>query len=176
MVHGLVTFKTQIGWMGLQGDGKRILRTAMGNRYRKDLIARFAEFLDDSVPLLSADACPQLAERFQKFFSGQKVSLSHLRIDESWMTPFQKRVVEACRAIPWGETLTYGQLAQVAGNPGASRAVGSVMSKNRFPIIVPCHRVCSSSGLGGFSAPNGTQLKTILLENEGHQLTKGAKR
>jgi methylated-DNA-[protein]-cysteine S-methyltransferase len=90
-----------------------------------------------------------------------------LPIDESPWTPFQKRVIDVCRSIPWGSTLTYGQVAALAGSPGASRAVGSVMAKNRFPLIVPCHRVIGSNGLGGFSAPDGLKLKSRLLANEG---------
>ena len=82
-------------------------------------------------------------------------------------TPFQFRVLTCCRAIPWGETRTYGQLARAAGSPGAARAVGQVMATNRLPLIVPCHRVVpASGGLGGFSAPQGTRLKRSLLEQE----------
>ena len=103
----------------------------------------------------------------QKFVSGRKTTLASLLIDDSWMTTFQKRVSQMCRDIPWGETITYGQLAALAGSHRASRAAGSVMANNRFPLIVPCHRVVSSQGLGGFTAPHGADLKRKLLENEG---------
>ncbi len=73
----------------------------------------------------------------------------------------------ACRRIPWGQTRSYAQLAAVAGRPGAARAVGSVMAKNRVPLVVPCHRVIASSGqLGGYSAPQGLSLKRRLLAME----------
>jgi len=63
---------------------------------------------------------------------------------------------------------TYGELADLAGYPGAARAVGSVMSSNRYPIIIPCHRVVGSAGsLGGFSAPQGISLKERMLTLEG---------
>ena len=80
------------------------------------------------------------------------------------------QVVRACRKIGRGRTRTYGELAAAAGSPGASRAVGSVMAKNRFPIIVPCHRVVGAGGsLGGFSAPTGLNLKERMLALEGHE-------
>ncbi|MGE0756040.1 MAG: methylated-DNA--[protein]-cysteine S-methyltransferase [Pirellulaceae bacterium] len=83
-------------------------------------------------------------------------------------TDFQRAVVDCCRAIPVGETRTYGELARCAGRPGAARAVGQVMACNRFPIVVPCHRVVASNGgLGGFSARDGLNLKRRLLRLEG---------
>ena len=82
------------------------------------------------------------------------------------MTPFQKQVIRTCREIPYGETLTYGELAVKAGSPGGARAVGTTMRTNRFPIIVPCHRVVGANGLGGFSASQGVQTKRRLLEIE----------
>ena len=77
-------------------------------------------------------------------------------------------VIKNCRRIGWGETLTYGQLAEAAGSPRAARAVGTVMSGNRFPIIVPCHRVVSSTGnrFGGFTAPGGVPMKKRMLKLE----------
>ena len=76
-------------------------------------------------------------------------------------------MIDACRAIPRGETLTYGQLAAKAGYPGAARAVGQVMARNCLPLLIPCHRVVGSNGLHGFSAPGGLATKQRLLEIEG---------
>ena len=94
-------------------------------------------------------------------FSGVQLDLSHL-------TSFQERVIQRCRAIPYGVTLNYGELARQAGSPRAARAVGNVMATNRFPLVVPCHRVVGANGaLGGYSAPNGLAIKVRLLRNEG---------
>jgi methylated-DNA-[protein]-cysteine S-methyltransferase len=72
-----------------------------------------------------------------------------------------------------GRVRTYGELAAAAGSAGAARAVGSVMAKNRHPIIVPCHRVVGSAGsLGGFSARDGINMKRRMLELEGAPITK----
>ena len=71
------------------------------------------------------------------------------------------------RNVPYGQTLSYAELAAKAGSPKAARAVGSVMAQNRVPLIIPCHRVVGSGGhLGGFSAPRGIAFKKQLLELE----------
>lgn len=81
---------------------------------------------------------------------------------------FHRRAWEAARAIPPGCTCTYLELAQALGDPGAVRAVGQAMGRNRFPIVVPCHRVLAAGGgAGGFSAPGGVITKARLLEIEG---------
>jgi methylated-DNA-[protein]-cysteine S-methyltransferase len=81
-------------------------------------------------------------------------------------TPFQQAVWNQLRAIPYGETRTYGQLAQRLGRPTASRAVGAANGQNPLPIVVPCHRVIGSTGkLIGFHG--GLQLKEFLLGLEG---------
>jgi len=86
--------------------------------------------------------------------------------DLSWTTDFQLRVYKALALIPCGKTVTYGELAALAGSPKASRAVGSAMSKNRFLIAIPCHRVTAAGNkLGGFSS--GIDNKIKLLSSEG---------
>lgn len=81
------------------------------------------------------------------------------------MTPFTLEVLEACALVPWGETVTYGELAHRIGNPGAVRAVGTALGRNPLPILIPCHRVLSGSGIGGFSG--GMEWKRRLLGVEG---------
>jgi len=80
-------------------------------------------------------------------------------------TPFQKRVWSELERIPYGETITYGELARRAGHPGAARAVGSANGANALWIVVPCHRVVASNGLGGYGG--GLEVKSALLELEG---------
>lgn len=82
-------------------------------------------------------------------------------------TPFQQKVLKELANVPFGETVTYGELAARTGNPRASRAVGGVMRRNPLPIVIPCHRVLACGGrLGGFTG--GTDLKEMLLGIEGH--------
>ena len=81
-------------------------------------------------------------------------------------TPFQLRVWQELRRIPWGQTISYGELARRVGNPKASRAVGQANAVNPIPLIVPCHRVIAAGGgLGGYSS--GLDRKRWLLRHEG---------
>jgi len=79
---------------------------------------------------------------------------------------FFRKVLLALKKVPYGKTVTYGELASMAGSPRASRAAGTACSKNPLPLIIPCHRVISSGNrLGGYGG--GERLKRKLLENEG---------
>ncbi len=93
--------------------------------------------------------------------------LLDVKLDLTGYTDFQKKVVRAVRRIPRGQTASYGQVAAKVGSPRAARAFGTVMAQNRYPLIVPCHRVVAASSLGGFSAPDGISLKRRLLKLEG---------
>jgi O-6-methylguanine DNA methyltransferase len=92
-----------------------------------------------------------------------------LIIDLEGYTTFQLAVVEALRRVPYGEVVTYGELAALAGRPNAQRAAGSVCAQNRFPLVVPCHRVVSATGIGGYG-PSGVEVKRRLLRLEGVSL------
>ncbi|MBD3315147.1 MAG: methylated-DNA--[protein]-cysteine S-methyltransferase [Chitinivibrionales bacterium] len=99
--------------------------------------------------------------------------LTGVMVDLAWATSFQRRVLTAARHIPWGSTVTYAELASMALTPRAARAAASVMRHNRFPLIIPCHRVVAASGIGGFlgkKAGWGVALKKRLFFNEGVRL------
>jgi methylated-DNA-[protein]-cysteine S-methyltransferase len=112
------------------------------------------------------DFVPELVRRIHRLLAGEDEDVSDVPIDLSWCTPFQLAAIEALRAVPRGEIVTYGELAALAGAPGAARAAGSVCAGNRFWLLVPCHRVVSASGIGGYGA-SGVGLKRRLLELEG---------
>ena len=107
----------------------------------------------------------RLAERIGSYFAGSHDSFADVELDLEGYTQFQLAVVEALRRVPWGEVVTYGELAALAGYPNAQRAAGSVCAQNRFPLVVPCHRVVSASGIGGYGA-SGVEVKRRLLEHE----------
>ncbi|MCH8967935.1 MAG: MGMT family protein [Planctomycetes bacterium] len=109
---------------------------------------------------------PQLQRQIQRYFDGLPTDF-WIKLDLSDRTPFHQTVLRACATIPFGETLTYGQLADLAGRPGAARAVGSVMAGNPIPLIIPCHRVIAAAGRpSGFSAPGGAHTRKRLLQLE----------
>ena len=108
----------------------------------------------------------RLSQLFRDYFAGVAVSFGEVPIDPPFGTPFQRDVWEAARAIPFGQTATYGELAVRVGRPGTARAVGSALGLNPVCIVVPCHRVLATGGkLGGFSA--GLDWKRRLLRLEG---------
>jgi len=89
--------------------------------------------------------------------------------DISWASEFDRKVYRAVLEIPFGQVRSYGWVAKRIGKPGAVRAVGGALSRNRMPIVIPCHRVIKSNGdLGGFSS--GIKMKKFLLRLEGHSL------
>ena len=103
-----------------------------------------------------------LAKRMRRYFAGDPVSFDDVEVDLSWGTEFQIALAEALRAVPYGETVTYGELAALAGRPNAPRAAGTFGADNRFPLVVPCHRVVSAGGLGGYGSLGGAYKRRLL--------------
>ena len=106
-----------------------------------------------------------LGERLRAFFAGEPVSFADVELDLEWCTPFQLAVAETLRGVPRGEVVTYGELAALAGYPGAQRAAGTFCAHNRFPVVVPCHRVVSAAGIGSYGS-QGVEYKRRLLALE----------
>ena len=112
----------------------------------------------------------QTLQQLLEYLAGKRRSFD-VPIDWTCMKPFQIKVLERTAAIPYGQALTYGQLAAELNHPAASRAVGGALARNPIPIIIPCHRVVASNGrLTGFSAAEGIRTKQWLLELEGRQV------
>jgi methylated-DNA-[protein]-cysteine S-methyltransferase len=106
-----------------------------------------------------------LATRMARYFAGERDDFADVPLDLAWCTPFQRAVAETLRRIPYGETVSYGELAALAGYPNAQRAAGSFCARNRTPLVVPCHRVVAAGGLGAYGAL-GLAYKRRLLELE----------
>jgi len=108
-----------------------------------------------------------LVELLQAYAEGTPVDFSQVPIELDVSSDFRRGVLNACRKVPYGQTISYGQLALRAGVPGAARAVGTCMAQNPLPLIVPCHRVTRTGGeIGPYSAPGGTATKRRLLAME----------
>jgi len=110
---------------------------------------------------------PDLVRRIHSFFAGEPVSFADVELDLEWCTPFQHAVASQLRAVPWGEVVSYGELADRAGYPRAGRAAGSFCAHNRFFLLVPCHRVVATDGIGSYGAA-GIGFKRRLLGLERH--------
>lgn len=165
----LDVFESDLGWIAVSAVDRRLLGVTFGHARRADALAAAKTHRMIGVSP-SGDARAWLAdlrERFRSFARGEFEDFRDVAIDESHLTAFERSVERACRAIPYGETMSYGQLAAKVGRPGAARAVGRVMATNRYPLVVPCHRVLASGGgLGGYSAPQGLAMKRRLLALE----------
>jgi methylated-DNA-[protein]-cysteine S-methyltransferase len=110
--------------------------------------------------------CNPVADLVMAYFAGENVSFDGVLLDLDYETDFLTRCAHALRAIPRGETVTYGELAALAGAPGAARAAGSFCARNRLGLFVPCHRVVSAGGLGSYGS-FGLEYKKRLLRLEG---------
>jgi methylated-DNA-[protein]-cysteine S-methyltransferase len=102
----------------------------------------------------------------ERYFRGVPVDFGDVEVAFDDQTPFQQSIADALRAVPWGEVVSYRDLAHAAGFPNAQRAAGTFCSRNRFPLVVPCHRVVGSDGIGGYGSL-GVAYKRRLLELEG---------
>lgn len=111
----------------------------------------------------------EVVHRLLRYFAGERVGFEAVPIDLSWTTRFQRAVAETLRRLPYGEVVTYGELAALAGYPGAQRAAGGFCAANPFSLIIPCHRVVAATGLGSYGSL-GQPYKRRLLALEGVNL------
>lgn len=162
--RSVAVFPTDLGWMAMAGYGDVVQWLTLGHPSAPAAMAQIPSPWCDAV----ADGWkPDLVRRLQDYTHGERDEFLDVVIDVGAQTAFQQRVTACCRRIGWGSRLTYAELAEQAGSPGAARAVGNCMASNRIPLIVPCHRVVGSAGgLGGYSAAGGTDLKRRLLALE----------
>lgn len=111
----------------------------------------------------------QFVERLRAYFSGGRVDFARTEVDVEGWTAFQQDVLAALRDVRYGEVVSYSELARLAGYPKAQRAAGTFCARNRFPLVVPCHRVVSSDGIGSYGSL-GLDYKRRLLALEGVSL------
>ncbi len=153
-----VTLTTPIGELLLVSDGESLTALRFDD-------ARRGSPTPGAVP----DAVlERTAAQLGEYFAGERTSFDiPLRAAG---TPFEQRVWDELRAIPYGETTSYGEIAVRVGEPGAARAVGRANGRNPIPVIVPCHRVIGADGsLTGFGG--GLECKRALLDLEGGTLS-----
>jgi methylated-DNA-[protein]-cysteine S-methyltransferase len=106
-------------------------------------------------------------ERIRAYFAGERVDFEDVEIDLDWTTPFQRALTDILRKVPYGETVTYGELAALAGHPNAQRAAGTFCARNRFGLVVPCHRVVAADGIGPYGSLGARYKRRLLVLEEG---------
>ena len=111
----------------------------------------------------------EVVQLLQAYFAGEPAPLGDVPVDLEYETPFLSRCAAALRTVPRGEVVTYGELAALAGAPGAARAAGGFCARSHLSIFVPCHRVVSAGGLGPYGS-YGAGYKRRLLALEGCEL------
>ena len=177
----IASFETELSWMAIAWRDDTLVANMFGYPSR-----RLVELALARIPGMPQSFCRVAVEgqvtdlpswainliaKLKLYAAGETVDFADTPLSLEHLTTFGARVIAACRAIPWSETRSYGELATACGSPGAARAVGSVMAKNRYPLIVPCHRVLAAGGeIGGYSALDGLQMKRRLLAMENASL------
>ena len=136
---------------------------------RGDALVRVALEDPETLPHdLPAPSRPDrtVARQFDDYFSGRRRRFDLPVGPVPGVTPFRRTVFETLRAeVPYGETISYGELAALSGAPGAARAVGSALRSNVLLLVVPCHRVITGDGrLGGFGGRPGIKRRLLALE------------
>jgi methylated-DNA-[protein]-cysteine S-methyltransferase len=167
MAHHL--FQTDFGVCGIAWSDAGTSAFLLPESSPKLTEARLMRLSGSTEPAEAPAWVAALVTAVQRHLSGDFQSFAKARLDWTLVSEFQRRIYEAARRIPPGETLTYGGLATSIGlKPGAARAVGRAMATNPWPLLIPCHRVLGAGGkLTGFSAAGGTRTKARLLSHEG---------
>jgi methylated-DNA-[protein]-cysteine S-methyltransferase len=165
---GLTTCQTAYGWVGIAWSERSLVALSLPQATEAEAMGQLPAGGGTAPAATPGLDVAALVEKLQAYFDGEAVDFDE-PLDKSIGTEFQRRVWAITRAIPRGQTRTYGQIARQAGSPGAARAVGQSMARNPWPIVVPCHRVVGSDGsLTGFGG--GVEMKHRMLAMEGARL------
>lgn len=152
--------KTPIGVLRIETEKDKI---------REIYVLRDGEHISDE-PCAKEPLMEEAKRQLEEYFEGRRQDFE-LELDFERGSEFQQRVWKALTQIPYGETMSYGQVAKAAGSPKGARACGNAVGANPFLIVVPCHRVIKGDGtIGGFSS--GLDKKRVLLDLEEIKLCK----
>lgn len=161
-------FETAIGTCGVVWNDRGLTAVLLPEGDRSRLRARIGKRRPDAAEAGPPREIAEATAAMAALLAGEPQDLRFVRLDIERAGEFERRVYEIARAIPPGQTLTYGEIASRLGDPLAAQAVGQAMGRNPWPVVVPCHRVLASGGkVGGFSAPGGARTKLKMLEIEG---------
>ena len=161
-------FDTAIGACAIVWGDRGIKALSLPEKSEAQLRARLARQFPDGREGALLPEITAAVDRIRTLLRGEPDDLTDLVLDMEGQPEFHLRVYELARAIPPGETKTYGEIASALGDKTLSRAVGQALGRNPWPIVVPCHRVLAADGkTGGFSADGGIEIKMRMLTIEG---------
>jgi methylated-DNA-[protein]-cysteine S-methyltransferase len=166
-VLAFTVFPTAIGTCALAWSDLGVFAVWLPEVSAERLQARIAQRFPQAVEALPSGDVTVAIDAITALLRGERTDLGAIRLDDSRLDPFDRRVYAAARAITPGRVVSYAELAARVGADATAREVGQSLGRNPFPIVVPCHRIVAASGeLGGFSAPGGTATKRRLLTIE----------
>ena len=157
--YSLSKLDSEIGTIFVIGTERGVSRVIFG----RDEFEEYVSGLNGTT-LVEDGGVEESVNEIKLYLEG-KLKEFHTRLDLSYGTSFQISVWRELLNIPFGKVKTYSEIANKIGKPGAARAVGNAVGANPIPIIIPCHRVVATSGLGGYSG--GIEIKKRLLQTEG---------
>jgi methylated-DNA-[protein]-cysteine S-methyltransferase len=162
-------FETAAGWCGIAWNGAGVVRFTLPVSNEDSADRLLLRKLPDATRGKPPAEIGETIAAVQRYFVGEPVNFSSVRLDLGAQEGFFARVYDIVRQLGWGVTTTYGAVAKELGaGPEAARGVGQAMASNPIPLIVPCHRVLAAGNrIGGFSAPGGSDTKRQMLEMEG---------
>ncbi|MCH7713140.1 MAG: methylated-DNA--[protein]-cysteine S-methyltransferase [Chloroflexi bacterium] len=167
-------FQCAVGWVVFLGSEKGLTRLSLKptpEEAMEEAMKDAGQVLDEAT--MDASWFQPMQRCVESYLEGDQRALDEIVLDLDGTPPFFRAAWAACRGIPSGETRSYAWLAAEAGSPLAVRAAGQAMARNRWPLIIPCHRVIGSDGgLGGYGA-GGLRVKAKLLQLEQSFVTAG---
>ena len=160
-------FKHELGWIGISFSDIGLTKIVLPTQTLDECMSQIqTKSTCQSGTNLNVD---KFLSEFDRYLNGVPTNFNKVRIDISEkLSLFHKAALMKCREIPYGETKSYGYIAEKIGNPKSFRAVGLAMARNPLPIIIPCHRVVRSDGrLGGYGGKHSNvSMKQLFLDIE----------
>lgn len=165
-------FDTPLGWCGVAWSPIGLLAAQLPEPDTAAVRAQLRRSAPGALEAAPSALARQAIDGVRALLRGEPDQLASLPLDLRGVPDLHARVYDIVRRIPWGRTLSYGQVAEQLGDRQLARAVGQAMARNRFAPVVPCHRVLGAQGRpGGFSARGGVRTKLQLLQIEGAWLS-----
>jgi methylated-DNA-[protein]-cysteine S-methyltransferase len=167
-MYAYALFDTAIGRCGIAWGSRGVVGVQLPEKTPSATRTRLLRHCPNADETEPPKHIARAIDDIQALMRGEKKSLRAVQLDMSRVPQFNARVYDTARAIPPGQTRTYGEIARAVGQPDGARAVGQALGRNPFPIVVPCHRVVGANDkLVGFSASGGIATKLRMLQIEG---------
>ena len=155
---------TPMGYLYIAVSDKGLFMVNSNSSSVEQFAQKVEEIYPDKEVIFDNNRIKEIRKKIVEYFSYERKKFN-IKLDLINLTDFQRKVLETCSKLDFGETVSYGELALRSGYPNAGRAVGSAMSKNPIAVVIPCHRVIASSvKIGGYSG--GLHKKRLLLKLE----------